>query len=254
MIVDIKAIDIHCHMNTGSDADCKAELWENIHFGEYEHLKKMSDAAGIEKGFYSTYASLYDTGETEKENDHLFNLSKEKDDIYQWVVIDPRNDRTFEQANKMLPDQKCVGIKLHPGMHKYSLEEFGDKIFSFASDHKAIVLIHPEKDADYILPHANKYAEVTFIMAHMDRMDYARALEGSIHKNVYTDTSGSMSVLNNVIEYYVDRFGSDRILFGTDTYAAGFQRGRIEYALIPEEDKKNILRYNAETFFEHKLK
>lgn len=253
MVIDIKAIDMHCHMNTGSPADGKADLWENIHFAEYETIKKMFDAAGIEKNFYSTFGSLYDTNETVKENEYLFNLSKEKEDVYQWVVIDPRNDKTFEQANKMLYTKKCVGIKLHPGMHKYSLDEFGDKIFSFASEHKTIVLIHPEKDADFILPFADKYADVRFIMAHMDRMDYDRALSGSKHGNLYTDTSGSMSALNYVIEYYVNKFGSDRILFGTDTYSPGFQRGRIEYALISNDDKKKILRYNAEKLFEKNL-
>ncbi len=42
----------------------------------------------------------------------------------------------------------------------------------------------------------------------------------------------------------------DRILFGTDTYAAGAQKGRIEYALISKDDKENILWKNAEKLFE----
>ncbi len=50
---------------------------------------------------------------------------------------------------------------------------------------------------------------------------------------------------NNIIEYAVGRIGSEHILFGTDIYAAGFQRGRVEYALISEEDRANILRENS---------
>ena len=38
-------------------------------------------------------------------------------------------------------------------------------------------------------------------------------------------------------------------MFGTDTYAGGFQRGRIEYAMKSDEDKANILRYNAKRLF-----
>jgi hypothetical protein len=83
---------------------------------------------------------------------------------------------------------------------------------------------------------------------------YANAIEFAEHGNVYTDTSGNASSKNHVIEYMVERVGSERILFGTDTYAAGFQRGRIEYALIPDEDKCNILRYNAERLFGDRLK
>ena len=52
-----------------------------------------------------------------------------------------------------------------------------------------------------------------------------------------------------MIEYAVERCGLEYIMFGTDTYAAGFQRGRIEYAMISDKDKENILRHNAERLF-----
>ena len=67
--------------------------------------------------------------------------------------------------------------------------------------------------------------------------------------NVFLDTSGAASSRNNIIEYAVSQVGSDHILFGTDTYASGFQRGRIEYALITDEDNKKILRENAVRLF-----
>ena len=90
-------------------------------------------------------------------------------------------------------------------------------------------------------------------MAHMgsfnDEDCYAKAIEGARHGNVYIDTSGLASYNNRVVEYTVGRVGSEHILFGTDTYAAGFQRGRIAYAMIADADKRNILRYNAERLF-----
>ena len=98
---------------------------------------------------------------------------------------------------------------------------------------------------------ADKYPDVTFIMAHLGSYSVSDsiAIEKAKHGNVYADTSGIASSKNLVIEYTVGRVGSERILFGTDTYATGFQRGRIEYALISEEDKENILRKNAERLF-----
>ena len=89
-------------------------------------------------------------------------------------------------------------------------------------------------------------------MAHMGAFredSYAAVIESAKHRNVYIDTSSSNSMKNKVLEYVVERCGSDRILFGTDTYAAGFQKGRIEYALISNEDKENILWKNAEKLF-----
>jgi predicted TIM-barrel fold metal-dependent hydrolase len=69
------------------------------------------------------------------------------------------------------------------------------------------------------------------------------------HQNVYADTSGSASNKNNVIEYAVSQLGSERILFGTDSYSCAFQRGRIDYADITEEAKENILNKNALRLF-----
>ena len=78
---------------------------------------------------------------------------------------------------------------------------------------------------------------------------HADAIERAKNGNVYIDTAGSAIYRNKTLEYVVDRVGSERILFGTDAYAAGFHRGRIEYALISEQDKYNILRGNAEKLF-----
>ena len=246
--MNIKAIDTHMHLNHGSPYDARESELEKADLATMMSLYK---GAGVDKFFCSTSASVWHAEPVEEENEYLFKLSHEVDALYQWVVIDPRNEKTFQQADRMLNTDKCVGIKLHPVNHKYTLEEFGDKIFSFAAGHKAIVQIHPETSPDYILPFADRFPEVTFIVAHMG--SYGTSDSDAIGKakygNVYVDTSGIASSRNLAIEYTVGRVGSERILFGTDTYATGFQRGRIEYALISDTDKENILRKNAERLF-----
>ena len=253
MIKDILAIDTHTHINHGSQFDSGKD--SILYNATLDYIKKMSAAARITKIFASSFSSVLSTEEVEAENLYMNELSKKTDFLYQWVVIDPRNEKTFLQAEKMLGDEKCVGIKLHPPYHEYSIEEFGDKLFSFADEMRAIVQIHPEKDADYILNFANKYKNTTFIMAHMGsygESSYADAIEFAKNGNVYVDTSGIASSRNYGVEYVVSRVGSDKILFGTDTYAAGFQRGRIEYALISDADKENILFRNATRLFDIK--
>lgn len=176
--------------------------------------------------------------------------------LYQWVVIDPRNDETFEQASKMLNRGKCVGIKLHPVEHKYNLCEYLDKVSKFATEYNAIIQIHPDGPTPEYLKIVDKYPEVTYIMAHMGSQaaNDPIVVSKAKHGNVYLDTSSAASADNMAIEYTVDRIGSDRILFGTDTYSAGFQRGRIEYGLMSDKDKENILRGNAEKLFARFLK
>ncbi len=247
----ISAIDTHTHINHGSKFDSSPDSL--LYDATLPYLQKANKAAGIELMFCSTFSSVLSVEEVEKENEFMFELAQKTENLFQWVVIDPRNESTFRQAEKMLGTKKCVGVKLHPVCHEYTLDEYGAKLFSFISEHEAIVQIHPERDADYILDMANKYPKVTFIMAHMGSYgegSYANAIEFAKNKNVYVDTSGIASSKNKGIEYVVDRVGSKRILFGTDTYSAGFQRGRIEYALISDEDKNNILRNNALRLFE----
>lgn len=251
-IRQVIAVNTHVHMSHGVEKE-PAEI--PGYSATLDWLRKTEQAAGIDKMFCSTFSSVYGTQRVFEENEYLSQLVKEVDYLYQWVVVDPRDERTFEQAEVMLGAEKCVGIKLHPLNHKYGWEEFGDALFTFAARQKAIVQIHAtEEDADHILPYADKYPDATFIMAHLGGEGHVNAIAGAKHGNVYVDTSGIKSYRNAVVENTVERVGSERILFGTDTYAAGFQRGRIDYALISDEDKVNILRNNALKLFWEKLK
>ena len=247
---DLIAIDMHTHINHGSPYDSRDRYGYS---GELEDLIVINRAAGIEKLFCCTFASCLSTEVTVEENEYMHALIDQVDCLYQWVVIDPRVEETFRQAERMLRHKKCVGIKLHPYYHKYSLEEYADKLFTFASRFHAVVLIHPEKEPTYLIPVANKYPDVTFIVAHLGGEAYVDAVEFAVHKNVYTDTSGIASSSNLMVESAYRRIGADRILFGTDTYSAAFQRGRIEFALIPREDKQKILRDNALRLFAKNL-
>lgn len=81
-------------------------------------------------------------------------------------------------------------------------------------------------------------------------MEHIDAIVAPKLGNVYTDTSGSASVQNNVLEYAVEKVGADKILFGTDSYSCAFQLGRIAFAAISEEQKRKILSENAKKIFE----
>ena len=253
----IIAIDTHCHINYGvkeklPNNNLSKIMVEGDLYSAYPNtIKRVSEAAHIEKVFASPFIGLFDREQTEQANEDMAKFAADNEFLYQWVVIDPRNDNTFAQAERMLKHEKCVGIKLHPVCHNYSLEEYGDKIFSFADAHATVVQIHPEKEkgAAGIIPFANQYTKTRFIMAHVGGEAHIRAVKNAKHGNVYVDTSGMASLKNMIIEYAVSQIGSERILFGTDTYSAASQRGRIEFSMIPDSDKENILLNNAKELF-----
>ena len=86
-------------------------------------------------------------------------------------------------------------------------------------------------------------------MAHLGDEPHIQAVKKARYGNVYVDTSGMASLKNRIIEYAVSQMGSERILFGTDTYSAASQRGRIEFSMISDRDKENILVNNAKELF-----
>lgn len=249
----IEAIDVHSHYNHGQVIET---VETPIYNPNLDYLKQKMDSTNISKMFCSTFSSVLTPKYVEEENEYNFELSHKNDWLYQWVVIDPKNENTFNQAKTMLLDKKCVGIKVHPYCHEFSWEDYGDKLCSFASEYETVIQTHPEEGEKIpsVLPFGDKYEKVNIILAHLGSVHHVDAIAYAKNKNIYTDTSGNASSNNYVIEYAVKRVGADRILFGTDTYDTGFQRGRIEYALISDEDKKKILRYNAEKLFKKNLK
>jgi predicted TIM-barrel fold metal-dependent hydrolase len=176
--------------------------------------------------------------------------------LLQWVVIDPTEPETYDQARQMLAEPWCVGIKIHPESHQYPITRHGDAIFNFAAEHNALVLAHSgdpfSKPGDYV-PFANAYPNMRLILAHLGHgiggnpTEQVAAISKSKHGNLYTDTSSANSILPGLIEWAVKEIGAERILFGTDTplYNVAMHRARIDHAELPSEYKRMILRDNA---------
>lgn len=195
----------------------------------------------------SSYEAVLYTENIVSENEKLLSLSESSPEIYQWVVVDPRNDDTLSQAKALLGRPKTLGIKIHC-THGYDIVEYGDKLFSFAEEIGTTVLMHPSKISS--MPAlADKYPGMRLIIAHLATVEHVDAVLAAKHGNIFVDTSGGDSSKNSILEYAVSRIGSEKIYFGTDTYSAGFQYGRIAFSTIPDKDKENILYRNAERDF-----
>ena len=239
-------IDIHSHFNHGSEFDCPED---ETHFRGIEFVESVYEKANMTQVGISTFASVLQHPEcVAEENEYVHRLIDEKAWVYQWVVVDPRQKETYEQAERMLGYPKVLGIKIHPDFHGYSILDYADEIFSFANKHRTVVLMHPQHIRKMPL-FANKYPDMKLIIAHLGSVEHVDAVAEALHGNIYVDTSGSASVCNNVIEYAVNRVGSEKVLFGTDTYSYGFQFGRIALSFLPFEDKENILWRNAVSMF-----
>lgn len=232
-------IDAHSHFNTGTEADVPVS---EIYQCNADDIAEGMRAAGILAGIFSSMPGVCHPVGVPGENDRTYAICKSHPGFYMWVILNPLEDETFEQAEAYLKTDVCVGIKIHPGYHGYSMRDHGKRIFDFAREHGAVVLTHPT-DWDMIADLALEYPETKLIIAHLGGKEHVEAMKKA--PNIWTDTSGGASLNNNVVEYSVQEVGYDRILFGTDTYACGAQRGRIEYARISDKAKEAIFSGNA---------
>ena len=179
------------------------------------------------------------------------------DNLLFYAVVNPRREGWQAKTERLLADPRCVGVKLHPCWHFWTPEECGNEVFSFAHERRLIVLTHTGNEGnepERFIPYADKYPHVKLILAHIghddvhDRRDaQINAVRKSTQGNVWADTSSAKSITSRLIEYAVERIGTDRILFGTDTplYFAAMQKARIAYAQISEVAKRKILYENA---------
>ena len=256
MTSHIQAIDVHAHY--GLYCRPGQELLNRFSTGDVETVVARANGANTQLTIVSPLLGLLPRGEADAAagNVEAARIVPKHPELRQWVIIDPKNEATYRQAEEMLAEPHCVGIKIHPEEHVYPITEYGQAIFEFAAGHKAVVLTHSGEEnslPDDFLPFADEYPEVTLILAHIgcgfdDQLGHqVRAIQKSKRGNVYADTSSSKSIVPKLIEWAVNEVGADRVLYGTDAplYSTAMQRIRIDSADLDDAGKRQILRDNA---------
>lgn len=255
----ISAIDVHGHYGTYIRRNDECDAW---HSGEAAEVVRRARDANIGLTIVSPLAALLPrfNGDAVAGNIEAAREVSRFPELRQHVVIDPRRVETFKQAEEMLAQPQCVGIKIHPEEHGYPIREHAHAIFEFAARHRAVLLTHTSEQnslAADIIPWADEFPEVRLILAHIgcswdgDPTHQVRAIQQSRHGNAFADTSSAKSMTPGLIEWAVREIGAERVLFGTDTplYHAAMQRSRIDYADLDEDAKRKILRENAVRVF-----
>lgn len=255
-IAAIEAIDVHGHY--GAFENHRHELIRTFRSGSAEEVVRCAKLSNISHTVVSPLTALMPRGggDAVRGNDEAEKTVERIEGLLQWVVIDPNQPRTYDQAKQMLRHDKCVGIKIHPEEHRYPITERGHQIFRFAAEHGAVVLAHTGESnslPEDFVPFANEFAEMKLILAHLgngydgDPTHQVRAIQSGRHGNLFVDTSSANSITPKLIEWATREVGAERILFGTDTplYFSPMQKVRIEHADIGDHEKRLILRDNA---------
>jgi predicted TIM-barrel fold metal-dependent hydrolase len=260
-IETVEAIDVHAHY--GAYLNGRHPLINDFMSGDADIVVQRARDARTRLTIVSPLTALMPRfgGDPVAGNIEAARVVQETEGLVQWVVIDPLKPETYDQADEMLKQPQCVGIKIHPEEHGYPIAEHGEPIFRFAAEYRAIILTHSGEQRSMpedCVPFANQFPEARLILAHLgcgwdsDPSHQVRAIQASRHGNVFVDTSSASSIMSGLIEWAVSEIGAERILYGTDTplYSAAMQRARIDNAEISDDAKRLILRDNAMKLFQ----
>ena len=239
---DLPIFDAHAHLGKWAGFD-PVQL--------EDHINEM-DRIGIDVTAVSSLLAL--SGEIQRGNDRVaeamarypgrFIGYAHVSAAYQESMI-PELDRCF--AN---PGFK--GIKLYQVGVQYD-DRVYDPVYAFARDHNAPVLADTwGGDLVGLEKAAERHPEVAFFAAHAGS---AFAYEEYMRKakdlpNLYLDLTYSREH-TNMIEYFVETLGADRIIWGSDVplFSMAHQISKVLFARIPDEDKRKILYYTAARLF-----
>ncbi len=224
-----------------------------------------AQASGIQWTIVSPLAGLMPRGritDVVLANEAAFREVPTVQGLLQYVIVNPLQPKTYEQARRMLQAPWCVGIKIHPEEHAYKITDHGEELFSFFEEIGAPVMTHsgcPNSLPIDFVPFANRHPGAKVLLAHLGngagddgRVDLqVQAVQAAQQGNLWVDTSSSRSILPGLVEWAVKEIGAERLLFGSDTplYHVAMQRIRIEVAEITAAAKQQILRDNAVKFF-----
>lgn len=252
----IRAIDVHGHY--GVYVRENKPMYRELMTGLAAEVSARAQAVNIEWTVVSPLTALLPRGRADSVvgNQEASEVVPQTPGLLQWVVINPLQPESYDQAAEMLGKPHCMGIKIHPEEHCYPIKEHGRALFEFAARHRAVVLTHSGEGnslpADFV-PFLNEFPEPTLILAHIgasegDAIDLqVRAVQASKHGNIVADTSSARSVWSGLIEWAVREVGADRVLFGSDTplYSAAAQRARVDSANLTSTEKELVLAGNA---------
>ncbi|MFB6131642.1 MAG: amidohydrolase family protein [Salinigranum sp.] len=230
-------VDAHAHLD-----EVDAFGWEDTP----EKLLRLMDGAGIDKAVVTTYAD--DPGPEDGVERLREYVDAHPDRFVGFPRIDPRyGDEAMEVFERAITEYGMRGLKLHPVSNLSNpFADFTVEFLDRAAELGVPVLFH-SGDRIMCLPEqigeAAARTDATIIMGHVGGFFNARealAVAAS-HDNVVLETSAFP--YPSVIQEAVDRFGAERVIYGSDQPAANPQveLEKIRVLDLTDEQRERIL-------------
>jgi predicted TIM-barrel fold metal-dependent hydrolase len=251
-----RIIDTHLHL--GSLANL------NSPGGSDKQIVELLERHGIEKAIFSHHAALSTVAFGIEKT--IEALQKYDGYLLCYLVFNPNfAAESLEILKRYKGTRYVAGIKIHPSWHAcYPFDEKYDALWDFADKHGLVILTHSWKpdvankmqrfsDPFFFGKILEKYPDIKLILAHAGgRGEYHYRVIELIEKydNMYVDFSGDVFV-PGLIEEYVRRAGSKKLLFGSDMpwIDIRYHLANIGSAGIGDSQKADIFGLNAVKLF-----
>jgi len=243
-------IDAHCHMGR----------WYNFNVpnGDASGMVAMMDRLGFTACIAAHHASI--GPDFRYGNDEVIRAMQDfPGRIYGYVGVNPNYPETelIRELDRCM-EAGMVGVKLHPDVHQCPVDDVKyAAVWEYANERHLPVLSHtstggrnPVQTFEKL---AEKYPNVAIILGHsgFGSEGAEKSIEAALKfPNIYLEIAGSV-ITYGILERMVNRVGAKRVLFGTDMpfLDPRPQLGRVAFAKVSDEDKRQILGLNAVRIF-----
>ncbi|MBO4338558.1 MAG: amidohydrolase [Clostridia bacterium] len=259
-------IDAHCHVYPDKIAEKAARATDGFYdvhgFGDgtVSMLMREGKKAGIDRFIVQSVATTpkqvssinrFIASEVEKSGGVLTGLG----------TLHPDSDDMERDVEEIL-SLGLHGVKLHPDIQGFKIDDYRClKIYELCEKHHLPILMHTgdsrydNSNPNRLMPILEIYTDLIIIGAHFGGWSIWEEASKLLHgiPNLYVDCSSSFAWLpdDGVVKEIFARYGTDRVLFGTD-YPMWSPKTEIDRFLslgFSDEDKRKILSENAMKVF-----
>lgn len=256
-------IDAHAHIFPDKIAE-KA----SVNIGNFYEMKmkcdgtsatllKLDDLYGIDRSVVSSVATVPE--QVEAINDFIFDQQKQHPDRFiGFASLHPKYNEVEKEVERIV-GMGLYGVKLHPDFQRFSVDSPEMQRIYAATEGRLPILIHMgDNRTDFSKPDkmarmVEKFPKQKFICAHFGGWsEWEQASMCLAGMPIWVDSSSSLYALTpEKARKLIDRYGVDRVFFGTDYPMWNPKEELEQFNRIPlkEEERQKILYQNAADFF-----
>ena len=226
-----KVIDAHCHIYPDKIAQKAAgatDRFYDVHgFGDgtVGMLMREGKKAGIDRFIVQSVATT--PKQVSSINNFISHTVAESNGVLVGLgTLHPDSEDMAKDVEEIIA-LGLHGVKLHPDIQGFKIDDYRClKIYELCEKHKLPILMHTgdsrydNSNPNRLIPILEIYTDLTVIGAHFGGWSIWEEASKKLHgiPNLYVDCSSTFAWMpeDRTIKEMIERYGTDRVLFGTD--------------------------------------